>query len=337
LGNFNGQHIFLTRYNLDTSSFSMSKTFRFGALALPLSFSIIIGLISGPLLAQDSPPPTQPTAQPAAQPAASASQPVVMPSPPPPIKDPYILDDGGLYIEPLYWLNRAQPTLAAGKTATAPGVFPYNGKALSGLGAEIGIPAGRANTLRVSYFRIQGNGNATLAQDATIFGESYTSGEFINATYKIQALKMSWDYLSYSWHKPNTIIRLKTLYEVQYVNTSVNMSAPFFTAVTDANGNTDYGTASGTKSLILPTFGLAMGSTLGKYFRWDLRGSGFGLPHRSDIGDVQGSVAVRLGKVELIAGEHFYHFKTSPKSDEYISDTLQGVFVALRFAWKGNL
>jgi hypothetical protein len=304
----------------------MSKTLRFGALALPLSFSIIVGLVSSPLQAQDSPPPAQ-----------APGQPVVMPSPAPPVKEPYILDDGGLYIEPLYWLNRAQPTLDAGKAATAPGLFPYNGHALSGLGAEIGIPAGRSNTLRVSYFRIQGNGNATLAQDATIFGESYTSGEFINATYKIQALKMSWDYLSYSWHKPSTTIRLKTLYEVQYVNTGINMSAPFFTPVSDASGNTDYGTANGTKSVILPTFGMAIGSTIGKYFRWDLRGSGFGLPQRSDIADVQGSVAARFGKVELIAGERFFHFKTSPKSDEYISDTLQGVFVGLRFAWKGNL
>ncbi len=164
------------------------------------------------------------------------------------------------------------------------------------LGGEIGIPAGRSNTLRVSYFRIQGNGNATLAQDALIFGESYTAGEFINATYKIQAVKASWDYLSYSWHKPNTIIRLKTLYEVQYVNTSINTAAPFFATTTDASGNTDYGTASGTKSVVLPTFGMAMGSTLGKYFRWDVRGSGFGLPHRSDIGDVQASVAVPGGE-----------------------------------------
>jgi len=298
---------------------------------------MIVGLISGPLRAQDVPPPTQPPTQPAAQPAAAASQPVVMPSPTPPVKDPYILDDGGLYIQALYWLNRAQPRLQAGAAATAPGAFSYDGNAKAGLGAEIGIPAGRSNTLRVSYFRIQGNGNATLAQDATIFGESYTAGEFINATYKIQALKASWDYLSYSWHKPSTIVRLKTLYEVQYVNTGINMSAPFFVATTDANGNTDYGTASGTKSVILPTFGMAIGSTFGKYFRWDLRGSGFGLPHRSNIGDAQGSVAIRLGRVELIAGERFYHFKTSPKSDEYISDTLQGVFAGLRFAWKGNL
>jgi hypothetical protein len=316
----------------------MSQTLRFAAVALPLAFSMmIVGLISAPLRAQDSPPPAQPPAAPTAQPAAAASQPVVVPSPPPPPKDPFILDDGGLYIEPLYWLDRAHPTLDAGKTALSPGEFKYNGNAKYGLGGEIGIPAGRSNTLRVSYFRIQGNGNATLAQDALIFGESYTAGEFINATYKIQAVKASWDYLSYSWHKPNTIIRLKTLYEVQYVNTSINTAAPFFAVTTDASGNTDYGTASGTKSVILPTFGMAVGSTLGKYFRWDVRGSGFGLPHRSNIGDVQASAAVRLGRVELIVGEKFYHFKTSPKTDEYINDTLQGVFAGIRLAWKGNL
>jgi hypothetical protein len=313
----------------------MSKTLRFGTLAAPLSFLMIVGLISGPLRAQDSPPP-QPTTPPATQPAAASSQPVVIPSPPR-VKDPYVLDDGGLYIEPLYWLNKAQPTLRSGKAATSPADFDYNGNAKAGFGAEIGFPAGRSNTLRVSYFRIQGNAGVTLAQDANIFGEAYTAGEFINATYKIQAVKLSWDYLSYSWHKPSTVIRLKTLYEVQYVNTGTNTAAPFFSATTDASGNVDTGTASGTKSVVLPTLGMAIGSTLGKYFRWDLRGSGFGLPHHGNIGDAQGSIAVRLGRVELIAGEHFFHFKTSPKSDMYITDTLQGVFAGLRFAWKGNL
>jgi hypothetical protein len=316
----------------------MSKILRFGVVALPLSFSmIILGLVSGPLRAQDSPPPPQAPPQPATQPPASASQPVVVPSPTPKPKDPYVLDDGGLSIEPLYWINKAQPRLEGGKAAVGPGVFDYNGNAKAGIGAEIGIPAGRSNTLRISYFRIQGNAGVTLPQDATIFSEAYTAGEFINATYKIQALKVSWDYLSYSWHKPNTTIRLKTLYEVQYVNTGVNTAAPYLLPTTDASGNTDYFTASGTKSVILPTFGMAIGSSLGKYFRWDVRGSGFGLPHRSVIADVQGTIAVRLGKVELVGGERFFHFKTSPQSDMYVTDTLQGVFAGIRYAWKGNL
>jgi hypothetical protein len=298
---------------------------------------MILGLISGPLRAKVSPPPEQPPAKPAAQQPPSTSQPVVAPSPAPPPKEPYVLDDGGLSIEPLYWLNKAQPRLREGQSGAGPADLDYNGNAKPGIGAEIGIPAGRSNTLRVSYFRIQGNAGVTLAQDATIFSESYVAGDFINATYKMQAVKASWDYLSYSWHKPSTTIRLKTLYEVQYVNTSVNTAAPFVPSTTDASGNADYNTASGTKSVVLPTFGMAMGSTLGKYFRWDVRGSGFGLPHRSAIADVQAMVAIKLRAVELVGGERFFYFKTSPKSDMYLTDSLQGVFVGLRYAWKGNL
>jgi hypothetical protein len=314
----------------------MSKTLRFGVVARPLFSMILLGLVSGPLRAQDTPPPAPVPTQAASQPPAPASQPIVVPSVAPP-KDPYVLEDGGLSIEPLYWLNRAQPRLRSGSTALAPGNFDYNGNPKGGLGAEIGIPAGRSNTLRVSYFRIQGNAGVTLGQDATIFSESYTAGEFINASYKIQGFKASWDYLSYSWHKPSTTIRLKTLYEVQYVTTSVDTAAPFVAATTDASGNTDYNAASGNKSLILPTFGMAIGAPFSKYFRWDVRGSGFGLPHRSAIADVQATVAVRLGKVELVAGERLFYFKTSPKSDMYLTDTLQGVFAGLRYAWKGNL
>jgi hypothetical protein len=309
----------------------MSKSLRFGAVALPL---IILGWVASPLRAQDTPPPA-PT--PAAQTPPAAGMPVVVPSGPPPPKDPYILDDGGLYIEPLYWLNKQQPTLHAGATASGPADFSYGGNAKAGLGLEIGIPAGRANTLRVTYFRVQGYGNVTLANATTIFSEAYTAGEFINANYKLQTAKVSWDYLSYTWHKPSTAIRLKTLYEVQYVNTSINTAAPFVAATTDASGNTDYNTASGTKSTVLPTLGMAIGSDLGKFFRWDLRASGFGIPKHSAIGDVSGTFVVRLGPVEILAGEKFYYFKTSPKSDLFITDTLQGVYGGIRYAWRGKL
>ncbi len=263
--------------------------------------------------------------------------PVVVPSQPPPPKDPVLLEDGGLYIEPLYWLNKAQPLVRGGFAATAPGDFQYNGNAKAGLGLELGIPAGHSNTLRITYFRVQGNAGVTLANDATIFSEAYTAGEFINATYKMQAVKVSWDYLSYTWHKPTTAIHVKTLYEVQYVNTAIDMAAPFVAATTDASGNTDNNMASGTKSVVLPTFGMAIGSQLGKLFRWDVRGSGFGIPHHSAIADVSATIAVRLGRIEVLAGEKLFYFKTSAKSDIYLTDTMQGVYGGIRYAWRGNL
>ena len=247
-----------------------------------------------------------------------------------------MLEDGGLYFQPMYWLNKAQPTFHGGKTAVGPGNLPFTGDAKASLGGEIGIPAGRSNTLRISYFRTQGNSASTLGKDTTILSQGYVAGDFVAGTYKTQAVKVSWDYLSYTWRKPTTTIHLKTLYEVQYVTTKLDTAAPFKTVTADASGNTNDNTASGSKSVVLPTFGMALGSQLGKYFRWDLRGSGFGLPHKSAIGSAEASIAVRLRIVELVVGEKFFYFKTSPGKDLYVTDTMQGVFGGLRFAWRGQ-
>jgi len=316
----------------------MSKTFCFGLVAVPL----IISLFSAPLVAQGTEPPSQ--AQPPAQqptapvqlPPGVSSTTTVVPSPPPPPKEPYVLEDGGFYIEPLYWLNTAQPRLRGGLLATNTADFKYAGHAKAALGVEIGIPAGRSNTLRISAFRVQGNSGQTLGQDNLIFSEQYTAGTFINATYKLQAIKASWDYLSYTWHKPTTSIHVKTLYEVQYITTSFDMAAPYLIGGNDPTGSSYL--ASGSKSVVLPTLGMAIGSELGKHFRWDVRGSGFGIPQRAVIGDVQATASFRISKVELEVGERLFYFKTSPKTDMYANDTLQGVYGGLRYVFgKGNL
>jgi hypothetical protein len=316
----------------------MSKPFCFGMVALPLmilgSFPDMLRAQAAPAQEPAQPPPTQQPAE--APPEATApSKPTVIPSTPPP-KDPFVLEDGGLYIEPLYWLNTGQPRLRSGHAAAGPGDFQYGGNAKAGIGLEIGAPAGRSNTLRITYFRLQGNSSQTLTKDTTIFSQGYTTGDFINADSKLQLVKVSWDYLSYSWRKPSATLHLKTLYEIQYVSTKINTAAPFKAITTDASGNTNTNVATGSKSVVLPTFGMALGSQLGKYFRWDMRGSGFGIPKRGVIGDAEGSIGLRLGKVELVVGERFLYFKTSTRKDLYVTDTLQGVFAGLRFAWRGS-
>jgi hypothetical protein len=80
---------------------------------------------------------------------------------------------------------------------------------------------------------------------------------------------------------------------------------------------------------------MALSSDFGKYFRWDVRASGFGFPGRGDIADVEALVAARISKVEVVIGERFYHYKTSPRSDMYSSQTMQGVYGGLRFVFSG--
>ncbi len=138
-----------------------------------------------------------------------------------------MIEDGGFSFEPLYWLNRAQPALRGGKAAASYENLDYPGHGKPAYGAEIGIPAGPQNTLRISYFRAQGNSNSTLASDTTLFSTGYNTGDYLTANYTLQNAKISWDYLSYTWYRPDSRIRLKTLYEVQYTNISTNINAPF--------------------------------------------------------------------------------------------------------------
>jgi hypothetical protein len=257
------------------------------------------------------------------------------PTTPPPTPDPQIIEDGGISIEPIFWLNRAQASLYSGHTATAFGDLSYPGDSKFAYGAELGIPAGRANTLRFSYFRVQGNGNSTIpAQGATIFSEAYAAGDYIAASYRVQNAKISWDYLSYTFKNH---IRFKTLYEVQWVTVSMAASAPFVAVTTDAStGTTDTNSSNGSKNLFYPTLGGEFEQALNKHVRWEVKASGFGLPHHADIWDAQGDIAFRIRNVELLAGGKGYHFKTSPGTDQYFADTLQGAFVGLRYYWGSN-
>jgi hypothetical protein len=96
-------------------------------------------------------------------------------------------------------------------------------------------------------------------------------------------------------------------------------------------GSTDTNTAVGSKNIFLPTFGLELEQALGRHFRWEAKGSGFGFPHHSNMWDAQALIAIRFGGLELIGGEKAYHFKSSAQGNEYFSDTLSGPFVALRY------
>jgi hypothetical protein len=228
-------------------------------------------------------------------------------------------------------MNRAQPTERGGAAAFSFEGLNYPGNSDYGLGAEIGIPTGHSNTLRISYFRVLGNANSTPTQSVALFGQAYDAGDYLAEHYNLQNAKISWDYLSYTWRKAPGNIHFKTLYELQFVTISTNIAAPFKPITTDSSGNVNDNTASGSKKAFLPTVGVEFEQSLGGKFRWEVKGSGFGIPHHSVIWDAQADIAVRVSKFELIAGERAYHFKTSPQAEQYFTDTLNGVFVGLRY------
>ena len=290
-----------------------------------------MALFAGFCLAQSSPEKPEQQGRPAQAPADLPTQVVRQQKPP---VDPPIIEDGGLSIEPIYWLNRQQPSLQDGLKATATGLFDYTGNAKYSLGGELGVPAGRANTLRFSYFRVQGNSNTTATGTESFFNQGYVAGDYLAGGYRLQAAKISWDYLSYTWYKPSTKIRFKTLYEIQYINVGATIAAPFKAQTTDSSGDVNTNVATGSKSLILPSLGGEFEAQLGSHFRWEAKASGFALPHRSAIGDAQALIAIRVThNIEIIGGERFYYLKTSPKADQYFRDKLYGAFVGLRYYW----
>lgn len=307
----------------------MHSFVRLGAISTMALFAAFC-YAQGPSDAPQQPPPER---TPPVQSPAGLPTPVEREKKPP--TDPKIIEDGGLSIEPIYWLNQQQPSLHSGFSATAVGDLDYTGNAAYSLGGELAIPAGRANTLRFSYFRVTGNSNSTTtAPTQTFFSQAYDSGTYLAAGYRLQAAKISWDYLSYTWYKPSTKIRFKTLYELQYVNIGATIAAPYLPQTTDSSGNVDTNVASGSKNLILPSLGGEFEAQLGSHFRWEAKASGFGLPHRSAIGDAQALIAVKVtNNVEIIGGERFYYLKTSTKSDEYFKDKLYGAFVGVRYYW----
>ncbi len=297
-----------------------------------LSASFVLALAFAPLCRpqdqqqapKEAPPPTD-TA------LTTLPTPVVKQQKPP--TEPYIIEDGGFSIEPIYWLNRAQPLLRGGAQATEFGGVEYPGNANPSIGGEISVPMGRSDTLRLSYFRVQGNADTSVAEAASVFSESYNPGDYIVANYLIQSAKLSWDYLSYTWYKPSGKLRLKTLYEAQFVSVSSNFAAPLKAVTSDSSGNTDYNSTTGSKDLIYPSLGAELEQALGHHFRWEVKASGFGIPHHADIWDAQGDIVLRVHNFEISAGERAFHFKTSPQADEYFVDTLSGAYVGLRYYW----
>lgn len=275
------------------------------------------------------PPPAQPP--PPQTPATPPSpKPTVERQPsPPPAQASQERDTSGdeLSIEPLYWLNHAQPILRKGRSSliTLPGNLNFPGRSKYTLGGLLTIPTGRENSLQLSYFRTLGRGDTILTQDSNLFSNTFYQADRLNTKYTLQNFKFSWNYLTYPYPSNGAKFRIKTLWEVQYVTVRSSIDAPL-----DPNTST----TQGTKSIILPTFGLGLEYHPAKHFFLELKASGFGFPRRADIWDAEGSAVIRAGRIKILVGGKGYHFKTSPNADQYFTQTLWGPYAGLRLVWK---
>jgi hypothetical protein len=277
------------------------------------------------------PPPQTPPQQttPAQTPNAAARAPAA------PKETPSTVNTGGGWsIEPMYWMTNGRPALHGGKadTHTDSGDFDYPKAAKYAPGGVITMPVGKTSSLRFSFFQSYQSSTTTADRNLNLFGTAIGKGDFLTAYYRIRGYKVSFDYLTYFFHRGSADFRVKTLWEFQFLDAS-NEIGDFSP---NGDGTFSFNPGSGTRSILYPTLGLGFEGTFSRHFRFETKGSGFALPHRSVIGEGEGSLGLRFGHLEFIAGARAYHFKTSPQKDQYVSGTFYGPYGGIRYYLGGG-
>lgn len=270
------------------------------------------------------------------QPAQTApAQPVVKQQPAPPkpsAAETYETSDGAVSLGLFYWLNPAAAGIRTGKTATAtaPSVFNFPKNDNGAPGVVLSFPAGRYHTVRLSYFRTQAQGNKTIDNDINLFGADYLKGQLVSSSYTLQSAKISVDYTSWPFPVNNSRVRVKTFWEVQYTTMRAATDAPL-EPTQDADGNFINHSGGKTAWFLYPTFGLGAEYFISRHFRFETKGSGFYFPGRGNTWDADAAFAYRQGQWEINFGGRAFHFKTSPKNEEFYKGTLPGAFVGMRW------
>jgi hypothetical protein len=267
-----------------------------------------------------------------------AQQPTQPPTPPPAAaEEQYDTSDGQISLRLLYWYNPTNPVMKTGKgsAANVDSDVSFKGTSKPTPGVELSFPAGRNNSIRLSYFRTQGRGNTTAetppsTQGNLVWGASFNPGDLLSTSYTVQNAKISLDYLSWPFPLNNARFRVKTLWEVQYTTIKSSVDAPF-AATTDSSGNAIQTSGSGSRWFLFPSLGMGIEAMLSKHLRFEMKGSGFALPHRANIWDTEAFFAYRTGSFEIDFGGKAFHFRTSPNRPEYLYATMPGAYVGIRW------
>lgn len=276
----------------------------------------------------------EPKTAPAAQTQPAPVQPVQQQTTPAGTStaETYQTSDGATSLELFYWLNPAEAGIRTGKLATAtnPSVFDFSKNTKGSPGAILSFPVGRYHALRFAYFRTQAHGNRIVGSDINLYGVDYLKGQLVSNNYTIQNAKVSLDFTSWPFPVNNSRFRVKTFWEVQYLNMRTGTDAPLEPTI-DADGNFVNHAGGKTHWFIYPSFGMGIEYFLSKHFRFESKGSGFALPGRSNVWDADATFAYRQNQWEINFGGKAFHFRTSPKREEYYKGTFPGVFVGMRW------
>lgn len=293
------------------------------------SLLVCLGLLalSSTLLAQQ---PAPATPVPAAPPVQTPPPRTAAPAPAPAASSDDEPSDNPFSLMLSYWVAPTHPEMRGGRnlpTGSNSHNLDFTGTNKGTPGVEITLPGGQYNVIRASYFRSWATTNTKTTQAQTFFGTTYDSGSALRSKYTIQNAKFSWDYLSSPFPPAGAKFRLKTLWGAEFVTMHTNLSAP----VKASDGTVFSNDASGSNWMILPTLGLGIEYRASRNFWVEMRGEGFWLPHRTNIGDAEASLNVKIGKVEIALGGRYLHFRTSPNKEQFNQANMPGGFIGFRY------
>src|SRR5580658_5934240 len=201
---------------------------------------------------QQSPPPAS------AQPAPAQSQTAV-----PDYPDPRTLTIGAFYWaggpgqEPSYYGGSQAPDY---ETLTNWGKPHRNIPGLEGI-----VPITRTGEIHFEYFRGKGDGNQTTSvANLDVFGAGYVQGNYLATQYQFQSAKLYLDDLLFPHKFPVAKFRLKSLWEVEWVQIKGTIDAPLLDATLAAEGLAS-DSANAVRNVVLPTFGLAAEYALSRH------------------------------------------------------------------------
>jgi hypothetical protein len=282
----------------------------------PIGAASLMCALSSLTFAQQQPPPPE-----APPPQQQNTAPTTAP--------PEITQDDPDYGEPVglsYWLSRGPSRLLPGILAAVPQnqklVLPDARPRSPGI--FLSMPAGKFNHLELSYFQVDGSGTGYATTPLGLFGYNVPLGDFISNTFRLRQAQLTWNYLTWPVPLEDSKWRVHTLYSFNYTSDSVTVDAPF-------EPNVAFTPPHGTRNIFYPSFGIATEYVPSKSFFFEARAWGFGFPHRADIGDVEANAVVRLKHLEIFGGYKYFHFKTSPRNDQYFLGTVKGPIFGLRW------
>lgn len=292
---------------------------------LALCFVFLCGLALGQETAP--PKPSTPAVEQQSSTPAAQTPPAQTPAPPANKKSNYDPSETPLAFEVFGFAPNAHPDLLGGKKSFDQTAQSFHdlGKTRIGYGARLWIPVGSGNQLEVSGFQVRGRGSGIAPQALTLFDTTFAKGDLISDSYVLRSYKVSFNYLSFPAPPGDRKIRFKTLYEIQYTT--------FKSSFSSKSESTELAT-SGSKKIFLPTFGIGLSYLASKNFHIEMRGSGFGYPHKSATWDAEATAVIRAGRIDVIVGGKGFYFKTSTNSEEYFRSTLLGPFAALRYRFR---